>query len=212
MASPKMSDTHKRVSGQNILTGCKQRQLQMTYILETMHEPVFVGGSSNQTAKSLSNAFGLPNGSDDEILDEVAITYRIMNHQGFGNGSHTQGTYPSYQSVAVFMNSIQNYLPKHLRSKAQLWKRDSFRDGDTQTYAPKTQELLDRMCEWLVHMKERIEDLLSQKYMTGGKFQHLEILKRRFKGNWSERTEQSIDADVNTDTTVNIVIKDYGDE
>ena len=97
---------------------------------------------------------------------------------------------------------------KHLRSKAQLWKRDSFRDGGSQVYAAKTKELLDRMCEWLIHMKERIEDMLSQKYMTGGKNQHLEILKRRFKGNWSERTEQSIDADVNTDTVLNIKFED----
>lgn len=209
MGSPKLSETHKRTLGQNILTGCKLRQAQMLYLLETMHEPVFVGGSQASTAKALSNAFGLPNGSDEEILDEVAITYRIMNHQGFGRGAHEQGTPPSYQSVAVFMNSIQNYLPKHLRSRAQLWKRDSFRDGGNQVYAAKTKELLERMCEWLVHMKERIEDMLSQKYLTGGKFQHLEILKRRFKGNWSERTEQSIDADVNTDTTVNIIIDDY---
>lgn len=208
MGSPKLSETHKRTLGQNILTGCKQRQAQMLYLLETMHEPVFIGGSQHATAKALSNALGLPNGSDEEILDEVAITYRIMNHQGFGKGAHEQGTPPSYQSVAVFMNSIQNYLPKHLRSKAQLWKRDSFRDGGSQVYAEKTKELLDRMCEWLIHMKERIEDMLSQKYMTGGKNQHLEILKRRFKGNWSERTEQSIDADVNTDTTLQITFED----
>ena len=143
-------------------------------------------------------------------LNEAGITYRILNSQGFGRGRHESSTPPSYGSVANFMAGIQDYLPANLRSKQnpyRLWSHRSFQ-SDTQTIAAETRELLDDMCDWLVMMKTKIEDYIASHYFREGKLNHLEVLKRRFKDQWSERTEQQIDADVNTDTVLNIKFED----
>jgi hypothetical protein len=65
------------------------------------------------------------------------------------------------------------------------------------------------MVEWLHGMRNKIEDFLASKYYREGKFNQLEVLKRRFKDEWSERTEQQVDADVKADTDIKIVIDDY---
>ena len=50
------------------------------------------------------------------------------------------------------------------------------------------------MCDWLFKMKNKIEDYIASRYFRDGRVNHLETLKRRFKDNWSERTEQQVDA------------------
>jgi hypothetical protein len=50
--------------------------------------------------------------------------------------------------------------------------------------------------------------MLSFNYFTQGKIQFIEILKRRWKNKYSEKVEQAVDADVKTDSTINIVIDD----
>jgi hypothetical protein len=109
------------------------------------------------------------------------------------------------------MASIQDYLPKSLRTKQnpyRLWSYRSFQQNDTQIIADDTQELLNDMCDWLMTMKTKIEDYITSHYFREGRMNHLEILKRRFKDEWSERTEQNIDANVNTDTELNVIIED----
>ena len=205
MASPKLKETGKRIIGQNILTGCKLRQKQMQYILDNLSEPDF---SLIECPKQIADEFNM---DDREVLNGAGITWRILNTQGFGNGQHNSSTPPSYGSVANFMRDIQCYLPKSLQSRRpaeKLWSHYSFQVNDTQKFAEKTKELLDQMVEWLIVMRQKIEDYITARYYRDGRINHLEILKRRYKDDWSEKIEQSVDADVKEDKNVEIIFED----
>lgn len=192
--------------GQNILQAAKLRQKQMQYILDNLTEPDF---SLIECPKQLADEFNM---DDREVLNGAGITWRILNTQGFGNGQHNSSTPPSYGSVANFMRDIQCYLPKSLQSRRpaeKLWSHYSFQVNDTQKFAEKTKELLDQMVEWLIVMRQKIEDYITARYYRDGRINHLEILKRRYKDDWSEKIEQSVDAAVKENTTININIEDY---
>lgn len=191
--------------GQNILQAAKLRQKQMQYILDNMSEPDF---SLIECPKQIADEFNM---DDREVLNGAGITWRILNTQGFGNGQHNSSTPPSYGSVANFMRDIQCYLPKSLQSRRpaeKLWSHWSFQVNDTQKFAEKTKELLDQMVEWLIVMRQKIEDYITARYYRDGRINHLEILKRRYKDDWSEKIEQSVDADVKEDKTVEIIFED----
>ena len=191
--------------GQNILQAAKLRQKQMQYILDNLTEPDF---SLIECPKQIADEFNM---DDRELLNGAGITWRILNTQGFGNGSHSSNTPPSYGSVANFMRDIQCYLPKSLQSRRpaeKLWSHYSFQVNDTQKFAEKTKELLDQMVEWLIVMRQKIEDYITARYYRDGRINHLEILKRRYKDDWSEKFEQSVDADVKEDKTVEIIFED----
>lgn len=193
------------INGYNLQRNCALRQKQMKYILENMSEPNFAMIESNDT---LSGTFNLAN---HDTLNTAGITWRILNSQGFGNGEHKSNTPPSWGSVANFMAAIQDYLPNNLRTKQnpyRLWSHWSFQKNDTQVIAEATKELLNDMCDWLENMKKKIEDHVSARYFREGKPQYIEVLKRRYKDEWSERTEQNIDANVNSDTELNVIISD----
>lgn len=191
--------------GQNILQAAKLRQKQMQYILDNLTEPDF---SLIECPKQIADEFNI---DDREVLNGAGITWRILNTQGFGNGQHNSSTPPSYGSVANFMRDIQCYLPKSLQSRRpaeKLWSHYSFQVNDTQKFAEKTKELLDQMVEWLIVMRQKIEDYITARYYRDGRINHLEILKRRYKDDWSEKIEQSVDADVKEDKTVEIIFED----
>lgn len=198
MAAPKLEESGKRIIGNNLLANCKTRQKQMKYILDNIKDPDF------------SMIIGTNDEANEDKLNVAGITFRILNSQGFGNGAHNSNTQPSWGSVANFMASIQDYLPKSVRSKQnpyRLWSYRSFQQNNTQIIAEDTQELLNDMCDWLSMMKTKIEDFISSRYFREGKLNHLEILKRRYKDDWSERTEQNIEATVQ-DTELKVVIED----
>ena len=191
--------------GQNILQAAKLRQKQMQYILDNLTEPDF---SLIECPKQIADEFNM---DDKEVLNGAGITWRILNTQGFGNGQHNSSTPPSYGSVANFMRDIQCYLPKSLQSRRpaeKLWSHYSFQVNDTQKFAEKTKELLDQMVEWLIVMRQKIEDYITARYYRDGRINHLEILKRRYKDDWSEKIEQSVDADVKEDKNVEIIFED----
>ena len=191
--------------GQNILQAAKLRQKQMQYILDNLTEPDF---SLIECPKQIADEFNM---DDREVLNGAGITWRILNTQGFGSGQHNSSTPPSYGSVANFMRDIQCYLPKSLQSRRpaeKLWSHYSFQVNDTQKFAEKTKELLDQMVEWLIVMRQKIEDYVTARYYRDGRINHLEILKRRYKDDWSEKFEQSVDADVKEDKTVEIIFED----
>jgi len=195
----------KGINGYNLQRNCALRQKQMRYILENMTEPNFAMIESND---SLNDAFNL---ASHDTLNTAGITWRILNSQGFGRGEHKSNTPPSWGSVANFMANIQDYLPSNLRTKQnpyRLWSRWSFQKNDTQVIADETQEILNDMCDWLENMKKKIEDYVSARYFREGKPQYIEMLKRRYKDEWSERTEQQVDANVNNDTELNVIISD----
>ena len=187
MGAPKLEESGKRIFGNNLLTNCKTRQKQMKYLMENMREPNFAMIDSKSADEN------------DEVLNTSGITYRILNSQGFGNCAHNSNTPPTWGSVANFMASIQDYLPKSLRTKQnpyRLWSHRSFQQNDTQVISEDTQELLNDMCDWLFKMKYKIEDYIASRYFREGKINHLETLKRRFKDEWAERVEQQVDATV----------------
>lgn len=191
--------------GQNILQAAKLRQKQMQYILDNLTEPDF---SLIECPKQIADEFNM---DDREVLNGAGITWRILNTQGFGSGQHNSSTPPSYGSVANFMRDIQCYLPKSLQSRRpaeKLWSHYSFQVNDTQKFAEKTKELLDQMVEWLIVMRQKIEDYITARYYRDGRINHLEILKRRYKDDWSEKIEQSVDADVKEDKTVETIFED----
>jgi len=196
-----------RIQGKNLLNNCERRQKQMRYLLENMSEPDF---SLIECQGSLNDSFNIADQSEN--LNTAGITWRILNSQGFGNGSHDSNTPPSWGSVANFMAHIQDYLPKSLRTSQnpyRLWSRHSFQQTETQIIAEETQELLNDMCDWLEMMKRKIQDYITAHYYREGKMQYCEILKRRFKDEWSERNEQKVEAEVKQDTDIRIVIEDY---
>ena len=187
----------------NIIQAARVRQKQMQYILDNLTEPDF---SLIECPKQIADEFNM---DDREVLNGAGITWRILNTQGFGSGQHNSSTPPSYGSVANFMRDIQCYLPKSLQSKRpaeKLWSHWSFQS--TNTLAEKTKELLDQMVEWLIMMRQKIEDYITARYYRDGRMNHLEILKRRYKDDWSEKIEQSVDAEVKEDKTVEIIFED----
>ena len=204
MAAPKMSVSGK-IIGRNLLDGMKLRNKQMRFILENLTEPdLSMMGSST----SIADSFRIDEDKGEEFNTQ-GITWRILNSQGFGNGDHDTSKEPSYMSVAFFMRDIQMYLPKSLRPKKngyQLWKKGSF--NATNTFAEETTELLDQMVEWLWRMKNTIEDLLASRYYVNGKPHHLEMLKRRYKNDWSEKIEQSVDSRISGAKSLKI---DFGE-
>lgn len=210
--APKMSDGGK-ITGYNLLEGCKKRNAQMKFLLKNMREPDLGMMQDPTTVRSLASGFDLEETKEEEWFNSQGITFRILNSQGFGRGRHDTDNDPTYMSVAIFMNSIQDYLPESLRAKRdgyQLWKRQSF--VATNTFSDETRELLDRMVNWLITMRDKIEDQLTSKYYITGKNHQLEMLKRRYKDHWSEKVEQEVVADVNQDTTVNVILEDFDDE
>ena len=204
MSAPKMSVSGK-IIGRNLLDGMKLRNKQMRFILENLTEPdLSMMGSST----SIADSFGIDEDKGEEFNTQ-GITWRILNSQGFGNGDHDTSKEPSYMSVAFFMRDIQMYLPNSLRPKKngyQLWKKGSF--NATNTFAEETTELLDQMVEWLWRMKNTIEDLLASRYYVNGRPHHLEMLKRRYKNDWSEKIEQSVDSRISGAKSLKI---DFGE-
>lgn len=204
MGAPKMSVSGK-IIGRNLLDGMKLRNKQMRFILENLTEPdLSMMGSST----SIADSFGIDDDKGEEFNTQ-GITWRILNSQGFGNGDHDTSKEPSYMSVALFMRDIQMYLPKSLRPKKngyKLWKKGSF--NATNTFAEETTELLDQMVEWLWRMKNTIEDLLASRYYVNGRPHHLEMLKRRYKNDWSEKIEQSVDSRISGAKSLKI---DFGE-
>jgi hypothetical protein len=58
-------------------------------------------------------------------------------------------------------------------------------------------------------MKNKIEDKLTSMFFINGRNHHLEMLKRRYKSEWTEKVEQAIDTTLNGVKKVRI---DFGDE
>ena len=114
----------------------------MQYLMANMRVP---DPASTECNTHIADEFNLDN---NETLNTAGITWRILNSQGFGNGAHTSNALPSWGSVANFMASIQDYLPKSLRTKQnpyRLWSHYSFQQNNTQVIAEVTQELLNDM-------------------------------------------------------------------
>lgn len=180
--------------GNNILVAKKKRIEQVEYLIENMRKPDI----------RFKQQF-----SEDE-LNTASITLRILNTINHGGPkSNSFDTVNSFFSLAMFMNSIQEYFPKDMQVKYKLWSQYSF-NGDE--LSDEMKEAMQNLSEWFCNMKYKVLDVITGNYYIEGKIQQLEILKRRFKELYSERTEQNINADINEDSDINITIAEVGVE
>ena len=211
-----------RVQGGNIKSLCLKRRKQMEFILDHIKDPEM---GMLQSFSPLAASFDME-GDIEEEVNIVGITWRILNCNGFGGSGHTQDR-PSYMTVARFMNDIQDYLPASIKynekkradrratksykrsTSGKLWSEHSFIESQVDNISEETRVLLDRMCDWLVMMKNKIEDKLTSMFFINGRSHHLEMLKRRYKSEWTEKVEQAIDTTLNGVKKVRI---DFGDE
>lgn len=164
------------------------RNAQMAWLLENFTEPCYMPDCTNNMS-SLSDTFQINDDLDKDMVgyNPCGITMALINYVP----KNTKAPEMSYYGVATFMRSIQPYLPNKLRSRTEifkLWNPRSFEPANS-TFDETTVELLEQMMDFIMGMKSRIADDLTNKYMLGGKPQFLEILKRRYKDNWSEKME-----------------------
>lgn len=165
----------------------KRRKAQLEFLL-TIDEPVLG-----------------PVYKDADGFSITGITMSILNHgrpASFNDGNIT------LYSVITFMRDIQQYLPTKLRKSHsachELWSRKQSLDE----FADDTRELLERVADWFDGMRSSILNILSSEYYCEGKNQYLELLKRRYKDQYSEKVEQAVTADVKADTELKICIED----
>ena len=182
--------------GNNILVAKKRRIEQVEYLIENMTKP------DTRFKKEFNK---------DE-LNTASITLRILNTINHGGPrSNTFDSVNSFFSLATFMNSIQEYFPKDMQVKYKLWSPYSFNGGNN-VLSEEMTEAMQNLSEWFCNMKYKVLDVITGNYYIEGKVQQLEILKRRFKELYSERTEQNINADISEDSDINITIAEVGDE
>ena len=173
----------------------RKREKQFKFLLENFTKPVLE-----------SDGFGEIK-YEDNGYSPTGISLAILN-------CNIENTFQKDQispnQIATFMSRIQGYLPKELRksdSKCKpLFTHNSYSGGCQ--FAPETLELLDAMREWYLEMKYRIMNDITFKYYVEGKIQYNEILKRRFKNEYSEKVEQAVQADVKSDRQINITFED----
>lgn len=125
----------------------------------------------------------------------------------------------NYSSICSFMNRIQTYLPKDLRittGKTQrkdhrdspLWNQNNIKATKADELGEETKEYLDLMVDWFTNMKAKCLNDLTFSYIKEGKNQFIEIMKRRWKDTYSEKVEQEVAANLNTDSQINITLEE----
>lgn len=166
----------------------KRRQRQLEFLL-TIDEPLLG-----------------PIYKDDKGLSLTGITMTILNH-GRATSKDNDGNTSLY-SIITFMRDIQQYLPYDLRPSDRkcrdLWSRKQ----SVEDFSDNVQDLLRQVADWYDTMKKAIMNTLSSEYYCEGKMQYIELLKRRYKEQYSEKVEQEVIADVKADNTINICIED----
>jgi hypothetical protein len=112
------------------------------------------------------------------------------------------------RQFSTFMTHVQTYLPKKLQVRKDckdVWTYNTFNNE----IGEETQKLLDECIAWYHSMRSQILDTVAFNYFTQGKPQYIELLKRRWKSKYSEKVEQSVQADVKADNSINIIVEPY---
>ena len=113
--------------------------------------------------------------------DKVNIWFMIMN---YGNIISVENP-ENIERVVKFVSYIQNYLPEKFRDKT-LYKK-KLRDLS----------LASDFEHWFFECKQKLQNYLAKEYFAKGRMKDLEILKRRYKENWSESKVVDLTADAN---------------
>jgi len=162
------------------------------YLLEHIKEPVFT-----YTNSSLNDEFYIAD--EDDGLDIPKITFAILNYKGH-IGNEINNNFETFGSV------IQNYVPERFRNiKFNI-------HSSTKDYSQAYLDAVEKFQGWICSMKSKIENALSEEYYLQGRMKNLEILKRRYKQNWSESKVVDLTADQNIrmdgDSKIEIKITD----
>lgn len=171
----------------------KKRNAQMKFILDKFKEPVFDIGGFGEMAR------------EEDGYCPTGITFALINSR---SEDVMVDDRISYQQFSNFMSKIQNYLPTNLRVRKEckeIWRRYTF---NSDKIADETKELLEDCIEWYHNMRAEALNNLSFQYYTQGKSQYIEILKRRWKNEYSEKVEQAVQANVAADTQINLIIEE----
>lgn len=171
-----------------------RRLAQMKFLLENFSKPVLVA-DANGDIKFEENGYS-PTGISLALLNS-----NIENM--------CKGDVISPNQISTFMSHIQGYLPKELRPSdyrcKPIFTCNTF--SSNCDMGEETKEIIEAMREWYYCMKRQIMNDITFKYYREGKVQYNEILKRRFKNEYSEKVEQTVDANVNSDNQINIVVE-----
>lgn len=173
---------------------------QMKFLLENFTKPSYDEGGFGEIM------------INEDGYSPTGITMAIINFY-----SHT--TEYNYTTISSFMAKIQGYLPEYLRitthksqrknkSDSPLWNPRNLNATRTDDIGEETKQWLDKMVDWFTNMKYKCLNDLTFKYMLQGKPQYFNIMSRRWKTEYSEKIEQSIDTTINSDTQINLVFED----
>lgn len=165
---------------------CELRRSQLKWLMENFTEPVYTPDCANNMA-SLSDTFNVQDDNELEGYNPCGITMTILNFEPV----NTSLSEFSNASVARIMRDMQCYLPKTLRMTG-LWNPKSWNAGNS-TIADETMELMSAFSEWILCMKSRILNDFTTKYILGGKPQFLEIMKRRYRKQYSDRIDTTVE-------------------
>lgn len=125
----------------------------------------------------------------------------------------------NYTTISSFMSKIQSYLPQELRittyksqrknkNESPLWNPRNINESKPDDIGEETKEWLDKMVIWFTDMKAKCLNDLTFKYLTQGKLQYIEVMKRRWKDTYSEKVEQSVQAAVKSNNQINLIFED----
>lgn len=182
---------------------CELRKKQLLWLMDNFTGPVYTPDCSNNMA-SLSDAFNIEDNNELEGYNACGLTMAILNYEPKNIKAYEM----SYCGVATFMRNVQIYLPKFLRYKdITLWNPSSWTAG-TSTIAESTIEIMDKFTNWLFSIKSRILDDFTVKYLMGGKLQYLEIMKRRYRRQYSEKYEPELGNTANNTEEVQVIFEE----
>ena len=132
-------------------------------------------------------------GSNENLVN---IWFMVMNY-----GQITaQENAENENRILRFLSYVSNYLPDELKNH-EIYK-GRIRD----------KELVETFEHWLFESKQKLQNYLAREYFVKGRLKDLEILKRRYKENWSESKVVDLTADasmkVDGDSRLEIKIVD----
>ena len=165
---------------------CELRRSQLKWLMENFTEPVYTPDCANNMA-SLSDTFNVQDDIEMEGYNPCGITMTILNFEPV----NTSLSEFSNASVARIMRDMQCYLPKTLRQTG-LWNPKSWNVGNS-TISEETSELMSAFSDWILCMKSRILNDFTTKYILQGKPQFLEIMKRRYRKQYSDRIDTTVE-------------------
>lgn len=132
-------------------------------------------------------------GSNENLVN---IWFMIMNYGQITAKENAENE----NRILRFLSYVSNYLPDNLKNH-EIYK-GRIRD----------KELIETFEHWLFESKQKLQNYLAKEYFAKGRLKDLEILKRRYKENWSESKVVDLTADasmkVDGDSRLEIKIVD----